>query len=348
MSNQLLELTHLEKVLFPHDHYTKGDLIAYYALVAPAILPYLKNRPVMLHRYPNGVEQPGFYQKNVAEHPEWIETIDIEHENRLVHYPLIQNRNELLYFANLGCVDFHPFLSSSAHLKNPDYLILDLDPQDVSFERVIEAAWAIYEMLERSGVKSYCKTSGKRGLHVAIPLDGRVEFEEARNIARALAEKVQAKLPHLISLERKPADRKRKIYIDYLRNAFGQTTVSPYSVRPAAHAPVSTPLLWKEVKVGLDPEKFTIKTVPARLRAYGDLFKPVLQKADLKKLFQTTQEVIMTTMKKTTARKAVAKKKPARKAVAKKTAHKKTAVKKKTVRKTAAKKRVVKKAAKKK
>lgn len=195
-----VELTHLDKILWPRERYTKGDVIQYYASVAHEILAYLKNRPVMVHRYPRGIHHPGFYQKNVEEHPSWIETVAVKHENRTVHYPLIQNKATLLYLANLGCIDFHPLLSPVAHLKRLSYLVLDLDPEDLAFEYVIETALVICDILESAQVKSCCKTSGGRGLHIVIPTAGQLDFTEAKEIVHALALCVQKQLPRLISL----------------------------------------------------------------------------------------------------------------------------------------------------
>ncbi len=278
--------THPDKMYWPKEKITKGELLEYYSAIAPYILPYLKNRPVMLHRYPNGVGAPGFYQKNLEEHPDWLETVAVEHEDKTVHYPLAQDKDSLLYLVNLATIDFHPFLSSKEKIKNPDYLIFDLDPVDISFDSVIHTAQVFHRLLDDAGVKNFCKTSGGRGLHIVVPLDGKLDFDQAKEIAKSIALLVQKQLPTIISLERSPSNRKGKIYIDYLRNTWGQTTVSTYSVRPRPGAPVSTPLEWKEVKKGLDPSKFTIFTVPKRVASRGDIFKGVLKKTSSQKIIK--------------------------------------------------------------
>ena len=267
-----IKLTHLGKIFWPQEGYTKEDLINYYASVAKFILPYLKNRPVMLHRYPNGIQKSGFYQKEIGKCPSWIKTVKIKHENREITYPLIQDKATLLYLVNLGCIDFHPFLSDSHHLKHPNYLVFDLDPKGASFDSVIKTALAIHQILEEKHMRNFCKTSGGKGLHIFVPLDGRLDFDASKKLAKSIALMVQKQLPDLISLKKGSNQRQKKVLIDYSRNAWAQTMVSPYSVRPRPHAPVSMPLEWKEVKKGLNPLKFTLKTAIKRLAIKGDLF----------------------------------------------------------------------------
>lgn len=281
-----VEFTHLEKIFWPSEKYTKGDFIEYYSSVAKYIVPYLKNRPITLHRYPRGIQNEGFFQKNLEDHPSWIKTISIEHEDKTVHYPLIPDIPSLLYLANYDSIDFHPFHSSISSLKHPDYLVLDLDPEKVDFSDVVETALVIHDILEKAKIKNFCKTSGGRGLHIYIPLDGSLDYDKTKDIARNIAQATLEQLPKLISLERMPAKRQGKVYVDFLRNSFGQTAVSVYSVRPLPHAPVSTPLEWKEVKKGLSPLNFTIKSVPKRLASKGDSFKGILKKSSVTNLLK--------------------------------------------------------------
>lgn len=279
-----VELTHLDKIYWPEEKYTKGDLLAYYEAIAPFILPYLKDRPMTLHRYPEGIQGQSFYQKNLpASHPSWLKTCDIQQEGKINHYLLINNVNSLLYAVNLGSIDLHPFISRYKSLENPDYCIIDLDPHDISFDKVIEAALAIHEILDKIKVKHYCKTSGGKGLHIFIPLNGKYDYEQSRQFAEIISYLVHQKLPRTTSLERTPAKRPKKIYVDYLQNRINQTVVAPYSVRPRPHAKVSTPLDWKEVKQGLDVDQFNIKTLPQRLKKKGDIFTAILkEKTNLK------------------------------------------------------------------
>lgn len=277
-SKDSLEFSHPDKIFWPEEGYTKGDLIDYYRSVSKLILPYLVNRPESLRRFPNGISKPGFFQKNAAHPPEWFKTVSIyhRHENRDVNYFVIEKEKDLLYLANLGCIDFNPFLSRVQSLDYPDFLVIDLDPEDIHFDQVIEAALALHEVLEQWDVTNLCKTSGKRGMHIYIPLQAKYTYEESVNFGKLIAHVVHEKIPEITSLERSPKNRQNKVYLDYLQNNFGQTVASPYSVRPTSGATVSTPLDWSEVKKGLSPKDFTIKNVLKRFKKFGDLFKPVL------------------------------------------------------------------------
>lgn len=274
-----VQLTNQDKIFWPKEGYTKGDLIEYYSSIANLILPYLKDRPNSLHRFPNGIEEEGFYQKNVdATIPNWVPTTQIQHSKDWVRYLMIQDKKSLLFAINLGCIEINPFNSRIQSLDNPDYLIIDLDPETTSFKNVIETAQTIHELLENYSIPSYCKTSGATGLHIYIPLGAKYPYDIVRPFAQLLVEHVHQQLPKLTSLERKPNKRQRKVYLDYLQNNFGQTVAAPYCVRPLPGAPVSTPLEWKEVKEGLDPTSFTMKNTLNRLKKKGDLFKGVLGK----------------------------------------------------------------------
>lgn len=284
-------ITHPDKIYWPDDGITKGELLAYYDSIAPYILPYLKNRPLMMHRFPDGIEGNQFYQKNVEKFPDFVETARVQHSDRVNTYAMIQNAQSLIYVANLGSIELHPFNAPIEHLEDPDYLVLDLDPEDISFEAVIEVAQTLHKMLDELNVAHFCKTSGATGLHIYIPLNGKYDYEQTRQCAELFATMVQKRMPDIVSLVRSPKKRQKKVYVDYLQNREMQTVVSPYSVRARPLAPVSTPLEWKEVKRGLDPTAFTIKTVPKRLEKKGDIFKPVIQKgvnleAVLKKLIR--------------------------------------------------------------
>lgn len=270
-------ISHPDKVYFPKEKYTKQDLADYYTSVAPVLLPYLKNRPIVLQRFPEGIKGGHFYQKEIiAEHPSWIETFPIKHEERTINYLLIKDLPSLLYAVNLGSIEIHPFLAEKDHLDNPSYCVLDLDPEAIGFNAVIEVAQEVHALLDAWKIKHFCKTSGASGLHIYLPLHGKYTFEQSKQFAQVIAATVHEKLPRITSLERSPAKRQRKVYLDYLQNRSGQTVVAPYAVRPRPGAPVSTPLLWEEVKAGLDPADFTIKTTPKRIQQKGDLFKGVL------------------------------------------------------------------------
>lgn len=274
--------THTDKPYWPEDGYTKGDMLHYYERVAKYILPYLKDRPVALNRFPEGVTGIHFFQKNIEEKlPTFVTTTTLRAKTtgKGVRYALINNLDTLLYFANHGAIEFHPWNSHKGSLSKPDFLIFDLDPgEKAKFGDVVKVAQDLHKILESKKIKSFPKTSGKRGLHVYVPLDSRYSYKAVREFARTIAEEVVAKIPDLASLEHWPAKRKNKVYVDVLRNAVGQTAVAPYSLRPISGAPVSTPLAWGEVTQRLDPKKFTIRTVFKRLEQKGDPWRGVLGK----------------------------------------------------------------------
>lgn len=282
----MTEFTNLNKVFWPEEGYTKGDVLEYYRKIAKMILPYLKDRPMVLRRNPNGIREKGFFQKDVATHPDFVETISIKAEstNKDVHYVLCGDEETLLYLVQLGCIELNPWNSRTRSLDEPDYLIFDIDPNGEAFDKVVTVAQIVHEILDMASEESYCKTSGKTGLHIYVPLGARYSYEQAKQFARLVVELAHARLPDFTSLEHEPKKRKGKIYFDIERNAIGQTAAAVYCIRPFPGATVSTPLEWSEVKRGLDPADFTIKTIHKRLKQKGDLWKPVTKKGvDLSK-----------------------------------------------------------------
>jgi bifunctional non-homologous end joining protein LigD len=274
-----LKLTNLNKVLWPDDGYTKGNLIDYYRGVAEFILPYLKDRPESLNRHPNGINQQSFFQKDMpAMIPGWLETVEIVSgtQGKKIKYLLCQDEATLVYMANLACIEINPWNSRVPHLARPDYAVIDLDPHEVEFEAVVETAIAIHNLLDEIGVTARPKTSGSRGIHIYVPLGAHYETEQARQFAQLIAQIVHGRLPKITSLERSPARRVGKVYLDFLQNRDGQTLAAAYSTRPKPGATVSIPLSWDEVNVELDPKSFTIRTVLERLDRVGDLWAPVL------------------------------------------------------------------------
>ncbi len=280
--NRRLELTNLNKIFWPDEGYTKGDLINYYEKVADYILPYLKNRPLSLKRNPNGIADEGFYHKDAAgAAPAWVKHADIysDSADKTIHYIICNDKLTLLYLANLGCIEFNPWNSITAKLDNPSYLVIDIDPADKNtFEQVIETAQVVKDVLTKAGAACYCKTSGATGLHVYVPLGNRYDYDIAKEFAHVVASLVQEQLPGFTSLERNLKKRGNNIYIDFLQNRTGQTLAAAYSLRPKKGASVSTPLDWKEVKPGLTPSQFHIHNIIERIEIKGDLFAPVLEK----------------------------------------------------------------------
>ena len=288
VSNHKVELTNLNKLYWPDEKITKGELIAFYESISKYILPYLKDRPMSLKRNPNGIKDAGFFHKDAGEAaPSWVKTADVysESTNKIIHYILCNDTATLLYLANLGCIEMNPWNSTIKNPDKPTWLVMDIDPGDNNtFEQVIETALAVKTILDKAGADCYCKTSGSSGLHVYMPMGARYTYDETKEFAELIATMVTEYLPDLTTVERSLSKRDNKIYVDYLQNRKGQTLASAYSVRPKPGAPVSAPLYWKEVKKGLHPSQFTINNILKRLEKTGDLFENVLKKGiDLKK-----------------------------------------------------------------
>ncbi len=273
--------TNLDKVYWPVEGYTKKDLLDYDHAVAPFILPYLHDRPLSLLRHPNGINGASFFQKDVSAQPPpaWVQTAQVASESarKRITYVVCQKEETLLYIANLGCIEINPWSSRLQTLDYPDYLIIDLDPQGIDFVQVVAAAQSVRKAVEKAGLECYCKTSGKRGLHVLAPLDDSFDYAKTRELGETIARTVHGILPESTSLARSPSQRPNKVYLDYLQNGRGQTIVAPYSLRPVAGAPVSTPLRWSEVKKSLSPLKYNLKTIRKRLDKLGDVWEPFLK-----------------------------------------------------------------------
>lgn len=275
-----LNLTNQDKIYFPKDKITKGQLIAYYTAVAPYILPHLKGRPMSLKRNPNGIKDKGFYHKDAGENaPSFVDVFPVESgdSGKIIDYIVCNNKNTLLYLANLGCIEMNPWNSQTDEPDNPTWLSIDIDPSPKNtFTQVVETAKAVKQVCDRAGLRAFCKTSGASGLHVYLPLKNRYNYETVRDFAHLLAQLVNELVPETTTLERSLKKRGNRIYLDYLQNRPGQTLASVYSVRPVDGAQVSAALDWKELTASLDPSKFTIKNMLARLKKKGDLFKGVL------------------------------------------------------------------------
>jgi bifunctional non-homologous end joining protein LigD len=275
-----LKFTNLNKVFYPADGYTKRDLLNYYDAVADLILPHIKDRPLSLKRYPNGIHDEFFFQKNSPESfPDWMryELIDSEHARRPIRYVLAEDRASLLYLVNLGCIDQNPWQSRVGSLSNPDWILIDLDPQGCEYERIIDAALLVRRKLDFIGLEGYPKTTGGDGLHIYVPVAGEYTYEQTRTVAELLAMAAARERPDLFTTPRAVAKREQgKVYFDYLQNAESKTIAAPYVVRAYNGAPVATPLAWREVKPGLMPSHFTVRNAPARFEQVGDLFAPVL------------------------------------------------------------------------
>lgn len=283
------EPTHLDKVFFPRHKYTKGDLFRYYESVAEYILPYLKDRACSLNRMPDGISGPSFFQKNNEHLPPWVPSADIfsDSNNANLHWIKGGDLPTLLYMVQLGCIEINPWNSRVQNLDNPDWIVIDLDPEEVSFEHVIDVAQTVRQVTEEWKIPAYPKTSGKTGIHIFIPTGAMYSYEQVKNLAHLIALEVHSRQPAITSVERMPEKRHRKIYLDFLQNREGQTLAAPYSARPTPDANVSMPLHWNEVKKGLKPSDFTIANAIKRIKREGDLWKPILGKGiDLKLILE--------------------------------------------------------------
>ena len=282
VGGKVVALTSLDRVYWPDDGYTKGDLVRYYYEIAGHILPYLKGRPLIMKRYPSGIGGGSFHQHDVDEVPDFVRTVSLEVGERgghTVDYIVGDNLPTLLYMANLGAVERHPWHSRTRNLDSPDWVVFDLDPgEGVRFETVCEAALAVRDVLGEVGLEGHAKTSGSRGIHVYVPLRPGHDYVRAAAFAERVATLVARRMPETATVERSLKRRgPGQIYVDHMQNARGKSVVGPYSVRPRPGAPVSAPLRWDEVAAArITPQDFNIRNILARVEREGDLFKEVL------------------------------------------------------------------------
>jgi bifunctional non-homologous end joining protein LigD len=289
-----LKFTNLSKVYWPEDKITKRDMFNYYYQVAEYMLPYLKDRPMSLNRFPGGIHGPSFYQKDIrGKSPDWTKKFPYTtSEGEDKEYLVATDEASLLWMASLGCIEINPWFSRIQSPDNPDYCVIDLDPDKNTFDQVIEAAQEVRKVLDAMDVPSYCKTSGSTGIHIYIPLEAKYTYDQSQMFARILVNIVHRQIPEYTSLERMVAKRNGKMYLDFLQNRPGATIAGPYSLRPKPGATVSMPLDWDEVKPGLTMKDFTIFNAVDRLKSTGDLFKGVLGKGiDLKKTMEKAQDI---------------------------------------------------------
>ena len=274
-------ITHPEKVLFPEDGITKGDLAAYYDTVAPLMVPHIRNRPVTMERFPSGISAKGFMQKNVSRgFPAWLQRVEVPKKGGVVNYPLVQETRDLLWLANQNCITPHVWTSRVPDLMSPDICVFDLDPSKDDPETLRAATLAVRDILAEVGLRSWVKTSGSKGFHVVAPLDGKSRYEQVVAFTYALAEILVQRDPEHLTLEFIKADRANRIYMDVGRNTPGATFAAPYSVRPKPKAPISAPCTWQEIERGeAHPRSFTLPTMGERLAAVGDIWAGIADEA---------------------------------------------------------------------
>ncbi|HUK14845.1 MAG TPA: non-homologous end-joining DNA ligase, partial [Bryobacteraceae bacterium] len=271
----------LQKQFWPELHISKRDLLQYYIDVSGVLLPHLKNRAMVMKRYPNGADGEFFFMKRApSPRPQWVRTCAIEHASKgVIDFPVVQDLASLLWIVNLGCIDLNPWYARCDDVQRPDYLHFDLDPvPGAGFERVLEAAMRVREELLSMKIRSYPKTTGSRGVHIYVPIKRGPEQKRVWGFAKELARRLAERFPQLITGEYRIAKRPAgHVLVDYNQNAWGRTLASVYSVRATPKATVSTPVAWKEIERGIRMEDFRIDNVPERVRSLGDLWAPLAQ-----------------------------------------------------------------------
>lgn len=276
-----LALSSLDKVMFPEDGITKGDVVDYYARIAETAVPHYRDRPLTMQRFPDGIDAKGFFQKNMPEHfPAWMARVTLAKEGGEITHVIANDAAALVYLANQACLTPHLALSRRDRPGHPDRLIFDLDPSDDDFSKVQFAARTLRAGLDALDLPSFVQTTGSRGLHIVVPLDREAGFDRVRAFARRLAESLARRHPDRLTTAQRKADRGDRVFIDYLRNAYGQTAVAPYALRARPGAPVATPLRWEEALAGgLGPRTYTLGNIFRRLAQTDDPWKPMARRA---------------------------------------------------------------------
>lgn len=272
IESERVSLTSLDRVYWPAEKITKFDLLCYYLNIGPLIMPFLKDRPAILQRYPRGINAPMFFQQDLESAPAFIKTVKlINQEGRDLHYGVFTTIASLLHFVNLGTIEQHPWHSTTKHLTKPDYLVIDLDPKAAPWANVLNVALVVRNVLDELELVSFPKTSGSSGIHIYVPLKAQAKYERVGAIAAALAQEVAQRAPKIATIERALAKRqKQQVYVDAMQNARGKTIAAPYSARARPNATVSMPLTWKQIEKGAKISDFTIKNVPKLLEKYGE------------------------------------------------------------------------------
>lgn len=291
-------ITHPEKVLFPADGITKGELAAYYEAIAPLMVPHIKNRPVTMERFHRGIDQPGFFQKDVVKgFPEWLERVEVPKHGGTVHHPLVTDARSLLWLANQNSITIHVWPSRVPNLYRPDICVFDLDPaNDSDPKSVCTAALNLRALLEEVGLPCWIKTSGSKGFHIAVPLDRNSDFGDVFRFANAIARVLVNRYPDHLTQEFSKVDRAGRILVDIGRNGYSATFAAAYTVRAKAGAPISAPCTWEEVEsFRVGPRSFTIRNIEERVERVGDLWSDLLKvKRSLKRPTQKLRGLIET------------------------------------------------------
>ncbi len=279
IGGERVSLTSLDRVYWPTEKITKFDLLCYYLQLAPHILPFLKDRPAILQRYPRGINAPMFFQQDLESAPGFIKTVRLTNqEGRELNYAVYTTIGSLLHFVNLGTIEQHPWHSTVKHLDQPDYLMLDLDPKEAPWKNILEVALVCKEVFDEVGLSAFPKTSGSSGIHVYLPLKPKHDYRNIAAVAEALASEVAQRAPKIATTQRSLAKRqKQQVYVDAMQNARGKTIAAAYSARVKPGATVSMPLTWKQIETGVKISDFTIKNVPGLLERSRDAWKEFLE-----------------------------------------------------------------------
>lgn len=286
-------ITHPEKVLFPDDGITKGDLAAYYEAIAPVLLPHIRSRPVTMERFPAGIAKKGFIQKDVSKgFPSWLKRVEVPKKDGTVHHPLITDVDSLLWVVNQNCITPHVWTSRAPDVMHPDICVFDLDPSTEDPAALRAAALALRVLLDELGLASWIKTSGSKGFHIAVPLDGKTEIGQAAGFAHAVGTLLVRRFPDHLTQEFHKVDRRGRILVDTGRNGYSATFAAAYAVRAKPGAPVSAPCTWEEIESGaVAPQSFTLRNMANRIEAVGDLW------ADMRKRKRSLKRAIATVRK---------------------------------------------------
>jgi bifunctional non-homologous end joining protein LigD len=274
-------ITHPEKILFPDDGITKGELVSYYEAIAPVMLPHLRRRPITMERFHRGIGAPGFFQKDVVKgFPEWLQRVELPKHGGTVHHPIANDVRSLLWLANQNSITIHVWPSRVPHFYNPDICIFDLDPaNEDDLDTLRAVALRLRDFLDDLGLQSWIKTSGSRGFHIAVPLNGKFDFGEVASFAHWVGRVLVRRDPDHLTQEFHKIDRGGRILIDTGRNGYSATYAAAYTVRAKPGAPVSAPCTWEEVERGeVGPKTFTLRTMAQRIAAVGDLWSDMLKK----------------------------------------------------------------------
>ncbi len=275
IGGERVSLTSLDRVYWPEEQLTKFDLLSYYLKISSYIMPYLKDRPAILQRYPRGIKAPMFFQQDLESAPPFIKSVRLTNqEGRELNYAVFTTVGSLLHFVNLGTIEQHPWHSTIKHLDKPDYLVLDLDPKEAPWKNVLEVALVCREVLDELGLPAFPKTSGSSGIHIYLPLKPKYVYGKTAEVAMALANEVARRVPKIATTQRSLAKRqKQQVYVDAMQNARGKTIAAPYSARARANAKVSMPLTWRQVEKGVKISDFTIKNVPSLVSKNHDAWE---------------------------------------------------------------------------